>query len=637
MTHVRVNQKHGRDAVSLEFIPEFAGRGDTGVTVEGSISLKGQQIAAVNDLRATVRRPRLWWPAGQGDQSLYTAELVARDVEGRELSRWQRRIGLRTIELDRSQDERGERFGFVVNGRPIFLKGANWVPAHSFVTVLDREKTARDLRAAVAAHMNCVRVWGGGVYESEDFYDLCDELGLLVWQDFMFACTLSPADAAFCVSVKEEAKQQVRRLQHRACLALWCGNNELAQVNWEALRRPSLRRGYERMFHRLLPDVVRREDNVTPYWPTSQWRGSWRAGNDHAAGEVRGDTHYWDVWHARKPVKEYEKWRFRFVSEFGMQSYSSGESNARVCPPQDRNVFGPAMENHQKNIGGNQVILDYVSRRYRFPKSQADLIYLSQLNQAHCMQVGVEHYRRLMPHCMGAIYWQLNDCWPVASWSSIEHGGRWKALHWAARRFFAPALVSAHVPGDELTGIGNYRRSTVRRIHLWTSCDLPAAQRAQLGWTLCRMDGREIRAGQINVQLRAGQSRRWLTLDLAAELKLHGRDELYLRIYLDAAGQRLSEETVFMAPPRFLSLPRAACRVKVERVTPTVVRLRFASPVYQHRLMFELPGLPHKMFANYFDVYPNEPRVIRVEFDRPSTNKQIKTALQVRSLVDTYD
>ena len=155
------------------------------------------------------------------------------------------------------------------------------------------------------------------------------------------------------------------------------------------------------MFHRLLPDVVRREDNVTPYWPTSQWRGSWRAGNDHAAGEVRGDTHYWDVWHARKPVKEYEKWRFRFVSEFGMQSYSSGESNARVCPPQDRNVFGPAMENHQKNIGGNQVILDYVSRRYRFPKSQADLIYLSQLNQAHCMQVGVEHYRRLMPHCMG--------------------------------------------------------------------------------------------------------------------------------------------------------------------------------------------------------------------------------------------
>src|SRR6185312_14730110 len=282
----------------------------------------------------------------------------------------------------------------------------------SFVAGLGREDYARDLRAAKAAHMNMVRVWGGGIYESEDFYDLCDELGLLVWQDFMFACSLYPGDAAFRRSVRTEAEQQVRRLRHRACLALWCGNNEIEQLNADLLARPALRRNYRALFEQLLPRAVADHDGVTGYWPSSAHRPD--RDNSPAAGERHGDTHFWDVWHTRKPVKDYEKWRFRFVSEFGMQSYSSPETQATFCPPGDGNVFGPEMENHQKNRAGNQVILDYVSRRYRFPKAQAELIYLSQLNQAYCMQTGVEHYRRLMPHCMGALYWQLNDCWPAA-------------------------------------------------------------------------------------------------------------------------------------------------------------------------------------------------------------------------------
>ncbi len=384
--------------------------------------------------------------------------------------------------------------------------------------------------------MNLIRVWGGGIYEREEFYDVCDELGLLVWQDFMFACSLYPGDRAFQRSVRAEAEHQVLRLRHRACLALWCGNNEIEMLNGARLQQPRARRDYDVLFHQVLPTVVARHDGVTDYWPSSPHRGG---GDDsHAAGEQRGDTHFWDVWHKRQPVKDYERWRFRFVSEFGMQSYSSPETQATFCSPGHGNVFGREMENHQKNRGGNQVILDYVSRRYRFPKSQDDLIYLSQLNQADCMQTGVEHYRRLMPHCMGALYWQLNDCWPVASWSSLEFTGRWRALHHVARRFFAPALACAHVPGDETTIIGNYRRSTVDEVHLYTVSDLPARTPGLLSWDLFALDGRALLHGQKQVRLSYGESVRQKTLRLAPVLARHGRDRVILRLALDIDGRR---------------------------------------------------------------------------------------------------
>ena len=323
---------------------------------------------------ATIRvpSPRLWWPNGQGGQPLYDLEVEAIGSRGSGIGRWRRRIGLRTITLERKRDKWGHSFQFSVNGRPVFAKGANWIPASSFVAGLARADYARDLESAAAAHMNMIRVWGGGIYESEDFYDLCDELGLMVWQDFMFACTLYPADADFIASSRMEAEQQIRRLRHRACLALWCGNNEVWGNNVHELMDPektSLRSDYERLFHRALPPVVAPHPGATPYLAVVPVAGRIVAA-DHAAGESRGDTHYWDVWHARNPVKDYEKWSFRFVSEFGMQSYSSSATQATFCPPGDGNVFGESMENHQKNASGNQIILDYVSRRYRFPRDR---------------------------------------------------------------------------------------------------------------------------------------------------------------------------------------------------------------------------------------------------------------------------
>jgi beta-mannosidase len=312
-------------------------------------------------------------------------------------------------------------------------------------------------------------------------------------------------------------------------------------------------------------------------------------------------------------------WAFRFVADFGMQSYSSEATNATFCPPQNGNVFGPAMENHQKNRAGNQIILDYVSRRYRFPKDRASLIYLSQLNQAHCMQTGVEHYRRQMPRCMGALYWQLNDCWPVASWSSIEFTGRWKALHHLARRFFAPALVSAHVPGDETVTIGNYRKSTVREVHLYTSYDSPTAARGVLRWDLFHLNGRVLLSGKKAIALCYGESVR-----------------IYLRIALDVDGERVSEDTVFLAPPRFLELPKPRTTVAVRMMMPKRALLTFQSPVFQHRFAFDITGLAHSSSDNFFDLYPGEKKVVEVEFTRPLSPVRLKRLITCRSLADTY-
>jgi len=635
---VHVAQRHRAGRVDLALTPSFAGRARP-ARLTAVCRLGGEEVARADGtgpLVLTIARPQLWWPAGQGAQPLYDLELTAHDSRGRELGVVRRRVGLRTLVLDRRRDRWGESFRFVVNGRPVFAKGANWVPAHSFVAGLGREDYARDLRAAVAAHMNCLRVWGGGIYESEHFYDLCDELGLMVWHDFMFSCALYPADAAFLRSVRAEAECQVSRLQHRACLALWCGNNELAQLNLAWLKkRPALMRGYKRLFHELLPAVVRDRDGTTSYWPSSEWRGRFESG--HAHGERSGDSHYWDVWHARHPVKDYEKWAFRFCSEYGMQSWSSAGTNATFCPPGDANIFGPAMENHQKNPHGNQVILDYVSRRYRYPRGQDELLYLSQLNQAHCMQVGTEHYRRLMPRCMGALYWQLNDCWPVASWSSIEFTGRWKALHHAARRFFAPVLVTAHVPGDETTVLGNRRRSTVREAHLWTVYDAPEPAQGTLRWELRHLDGRTLLSGRRSVALQPGRSARHQTLDLAGPMAAHGAENLYLRLALDRAGALVSEQTVFLTAPRHMPLPRAPVAVRVALRTPQVAAVTLRSRVFQHAVELDWPGRPHTAGDNYFDLYPGEPRTVEIRFDGPVTRGEVLATLRCRSLADTYD
>jgi len=650
---VRVRQTHRDGRVTLVLEPELAQHDPAArcrwtlqwenpaaapVSKPAKRNTGAQKVAALvlsgEGTEIVVETPQLWWPHGHGAQPLYRLDVEVLGARGQTIGRWSRRIGLRTIKLDRHADEWGESFQFVVNGRPLFAKGANWIPAHSFVAGLSRREYERDLQSAAEANMNMIRVWGGGIYESEEFYDLCDELGLLVWQDFMFACTMYPADKAFLASVGAEAEYQVRRLRHRACLALWCGNNEIAALNAPALAGEDAHAGYEALFHETLPAAVREAGADTDYWPSSPWRGNYD--RDHAAGEARGDTHFWDVWHSRHPVSDYEKYAFRFVSEFGMQSFSSPATQATFCPPDDTNVFGRSMETHQKHRAGNQLILDYVSRLYRFPKNQEALIYLSQINQAYCMETGVEHWRRNMPRCMGALYWQLNDCWPVASWSSIEFTGRWRALHHLARRFFAPALVSAQVVGEETTTIGNYRRNTVSAVHVYTVYDAPEARRGVLRWDVFHLDGRVLQRGRKAVALRYGESVRQTTVDLARVLKRHSQDRVYLRLALDLDGACVSEETVFLTAPRFIDLPKAKTKVTVKLDAPGRATLTFESTAFQHRFAFDLAGLDFRSSDNFFDLYPDERRVVTVRYEGRADLRRLRRALTYHSLVDTY-
>ncbi|MHB0953554.1 MAG: beta-mannosidase [Allorhizobium sp.] len=392
--------------------------------------------------------PRLWWPAGSGEQALYRLSV---DIPGDILTR---QVGLRTIELLTDKDEAGSRFAFKVNGREIFCRGANWIPADALFFRTSQEKTEDLLQSAVAAHMNMIRVWGGGFYEQDHFYNLCDRLGLMVWQDFMFACNLYPCTEDFLSNVSAEVDYQVRRLSSHPSIALWCGDNELVgALTWFKESRDDRDRylvAYDRL-NRTIEQGLKKAAPEALWWPSSPASGYLDYGDAwHADGS--GDMHYWSVWHENKSFDNYRSVKPRFCSEFGFQSYTSMPVIETFAEKGDMNIASPVIELHQKNVGGNERIAGTMFRYFRFPKDFANFVYLSQIQQGLAIKTAVDYWRSLKPHCMGTLYWQLNDTWPVASWSSLDYGGSWKALHYMARRFFQPVNVAA-IPSDDGTRI----------------------------------------------------------------------------------------------------------------------------------------------------------------------------------------
>ncbi|WP_275783182.1 beta-mannosidase [Pararhizobium gei] len=391
-----------------------------------------------------VDEPSLWWPAGSGEQAL--SELTV-SLAGDSITH---QIGFRTVELLTDKDEAGSRFAFRVNGREIFCRGANWIPADALAGRVTPEAVEDLLRSAVDANMNMIRVWGGGFYEPDWFYDLCDRLGLMVWQDFMFACNLYPSTPDFLDNVAVEVDYQVKRLSSHPSIVLWCGDNELVgALTWfEESRRDRdrylvsydrLNRVIETSFKAAAPDAI--------WWPSSPSVGYLNFGDAwHADGS--GDMHYWSVWHENKSFDNYRTVRPRFCSEFGFQSYTSMPIVRQFAEQKDLNVASPVMEAHQKNVGGNERIAGTMFRYFRFPKDFASFVYLSQIQQGLAIRTAVDFWRSLKPHCMGTLYWQLNDTWPVASWASLDYGGNWKAMHYMARRFFQPVAVAA-IPSDD--------------------------------------------------------------------------------------------------------------------------------------------------------------------------------------------
>ncbi|WP_435258445.1 beta-mannosidase [Thioclava sp. FR2] len=431
-----VSQRHEPNLAEVTLRVQSTGEDVTATLCGVTVTAPVREGVAEAVLR--IPDPKLWWPAGQGDQPLHVLTVTS----GGSVER--RTIGLRDLKLVSEPDAAGRSFAFHVNGRPVFAKGANWIPADALHGRITRDGVRDLLQSAVDAHMNMIRVWGGGRYEPDWFYDLCDELGLMVWQDFMFACHLYPSTPEFLAEVDAEVRDVVGRINHHACLALWCGDNELiGALGWFEESRKDRDR-YLVNYDRLNRTVERALLDILPeanWWPSSPSPGPMAFG-DAWHDDSSGDMHFWSVWHEGRDFDHYRDVKPRFCSEFGFQSYPSLSAVETFAAPEDWNIAAPVMESHQKNKGGNARIAETMFRNFRFPVDFPNFVYLSQVQQGLAIQTAVTAWRGLKPHCMGTLYWQLNDTWPVCSWSSLDHGGNWKLLHHMAKRFFAPVTVA---------------------------------------------------------------------------------------------------------------------------------------------------------------------------------------------------
>jgi beta-mannosidase len=583
----------------------------------------GTNKVAVN---FNVIKPRLWWPSGMGAQPLYDirALLLVGGREDKSLRRVDEtaaRVGLRTMELRQQPDASGKSFTFVVNGVPVFAKGANWVPADSFPTRIKRERYRRLIESARDANMNMLRVWGGGFYESDDFYELCDELGIMVWQDFMFACSMYPGDEKFLENVRVEAEENVKRLRNHPSIVIWVGNNEVETAwqhwGWKQSLPPSLWDDYKKIFHGVLPRVVAALDPARPYWPSSPSSNL----EEDSDSQRMGDVHYWEVWHAAKPFNEYERQHPRFMSEYGFQSFPSIETVKAYTVPADRDIQSPVMLAHQKHPRGNQLIREYMLREYPEPKDFASFLYVSQVLQAEGIKVGAEHLRRIMPHNMGSLYWQLDDCWPVASWSSIDYFGRWKALQFYARRFYSPLLVSPHIEGD--------------RISFHVVSDHVEPIPARLVVTLLDFDGRVLTRTERDLTIAPLRGDSYMSVPVSTLLEGRDAKRLFLLSELSVGGHVVSSNEHFFLPFKALSLPSPRVSVSIASARGGL-KLTLDTDKLARAVYLSAEGIEGAFSDNYFDLIPG--RSIAVEF-RPQGHARVedfRKRLKLRSLVDAF-
>ena len=597
--------------ISADLIVEADKATTAEVTVAGAVSATVELDAGENhiSLPFRIRSPKLWHPVGYGEQNRYTFSAVVKTGD-RTAAEATVRTGLRSVELRRRPDQWGKSFEFVVNGVPVFAKGANVIPLDSFPARVTPEMHRRMLLAARDAHMNMLRVWGGGYYESDDFYDLCDELGILVWQDFMFGGEMVPGDAAFQENVRQEAIDQVRRLRDHPSVVLWCGNNELETgwLHWgdrqafKASLTPDQReyvwQSYLLLFNDVLKSVVSENAHSAPYWPSSPSANY----EEEPDNQANGDMHYWRVWYGSLPIEASTLVTPRFMSEYGFESFPDLATVASFAGPEDFAIDSPVMEAHQKDPGGSQRMLANIERDCGTPKDFASFVYLSQVQQAEAIKTAAEHLRRSRPRTMGSLFWQLNDCWPAPSKSSLDYYGRWKALHYAARRFYADLLISPH------------RHDGVIDVYVVSDKLDPVA--ASVRTRLLTFDGKALSDTTQGLTVPAAASTLIATL---GEKRLLGSADPRASVAvfdLLVGGKVVSENLVYFDAVRNQRLPPARIELTVEAGKVTLVSPTLARSVYVSAAASD----------NYFDLLPGQP--VTVEIAVPAGS------LRITSLTD---
>ncbi len=599
--------------------------------------------ATEGETRLTIETPELWWPNGLGGQPLYRVEVLLYAGE-RALDRRAFDIGLRKLELRREKDAYGESFTFVVNDVPVFAKGANWIPADSFPTQITAAHQEHLIRSAAAANMNMLRVWGGGLYEDDHFYALCDRYGLLIWQDFIFSCSTYPGDAAFVENCRVEAIQNIQRLRHHPCLALWCGNNEMegGWIGWGWSQRmaPEYRTYYDQMFHHLLPALCAQYDPDRAYWPSSPSSGT---PFEDPGGVQAGDTHNWEVWHGGRPFEHYRTHPSRFVSEFGFQSLPTLATIRTYAEEKDWNMTSYIMEHHQRNGAGNGKIINYMTAHFRLPKDFPALVYLTQLLQAEAVRTGVEFWRRNRACTSGALYWQLNDCWPVASWASLDYFGRWKALHYMARRFFAPQLLTAeardHREGTQPPAQDGYlfQPKSGPFVDLFVVNDEPGAWDGRVRWSLETLDGEVLSAGTENVHIDGVSASRVAALDFEGLVSMRNARSTVLVYELLQGDTRKSLDILTFAPSKHLDLRDPGLEVQVSD-TGDGYAIEVKAARLARYVWLELDGgdVDNGMLSdNYFDLPAERSVTVKLPAMTGWDAERIRSSLRVRSLVDS--
>ena len=574
----------------------------------------------------TIKDYELWWPNGMGNQNMY--EIKVKFQSNNNFVTSSKRVGLREINLVTSEDSIGNNFYFEVNKKPVFMKGVNYIPQDIFLNRVTDNKYEELLEAAVDANMNMIRVWGGGIYENEIFYNLCDEKGLLVWQDFMFACAMYPGDEDFLKSVEQEAEYNVKRLRGHPSIALWCGNNEVrsAWKNWgwekDVIENQSpeiaseISKAYDDVFHKILPEVVNNLDNSTAYWPSSP--GSTFSGGTESY--TSGDAHYWGVWWGKEDFESYNQKVPRFMSEFGFQSFPEFSSVDKYTNESDYSIYSEVMKSHQRSSIGNSTIEDYMLRHYNKPNSFKGYLYVSQILQAYGMSIGMESHRRNKGYSMGSLYWQLNDCWPVASWSSIDYFGKWKALHYSTKKAFQPVLISFFKSDSE--------------IELHIISDLLESKEVDLNLKVLSFSGEVLYEMNKNYLLQQNSTMKVKSLSIDWLNNNFDPNSSLLVASLFSEKTEISNNNYFLSEFKEIKLTKPLIEYEIDELINTFeVSLKSKNLV---KNIFVDIDSSQNFSDNYFDMIPGEEYKISIKKVENLTLDDIKRKINFLSLFDTY-